>query len=428
MPLPLPKSQVKIARIQSEGKRIAFERARKAPFHQKRLAGIDPAKLDDPAEWRKIPILHKEELRALTERQFYDQFNTAPRDTIWEYWRSGGSTGKPLFYPRSFADAPYCLLSFARGIQCAGVTKGDTAHISYPLGIHPVGHMYARVCQAAGVGVNWAGSGAGTPSAVQIQLIRDLKPTVWMGMSSYGIHLANIAEASGIDLAAIGVKKIVPSAEPLSAAKRAKIERCWGAKVHDSFGMTECGLMAAEDAGHDGLRLWTDMFYCEVLDPGTWEPVAEGEIGTLVTTSLFTNHATPFIRWSSGDLVSLHAGGKHDGPFSVFPLLRHANRTTGFFKVRGVNINHSEFEDLMFAEAQVNDFKCEVVVIGHLDELRVSFEAKRGTDAAALRAALAARIKKTFEVTPELVILDSGTLAREFEGAVKAPRFVDRRS
>ena len=427
MPLPLPKTHAEVERIQRERKRVAFERAMQAPFHKRRLAGIDPAKLDDPAEWRKIPILHKEELRALSERQFYDEFNIAPRNTVWEYWRSGGSTGKPLFYPRSFDDSAYCLLSFARGLDCAGVAKGDTAHISYPLGIHPVGHMYARVAQAAGVGVNWAGSGAGTPSAVQIQLLRDLKPTVWMGMSSYGIHLANLAEASGIDLTDIGVRKIVPSAEPLSLAKRTKIERSWGAKVFDTFGMTECGLMAAEDAGHDGLRLWTDMFLCEVLNPETWEPVAEGEIGTLVTTSLWTNHATPFIRWSSGDLVSLHSQGKHDGPFSVFPLLRHANRTTGFFKVRGVNINHSEFEDMMFTEAAVNDFKCEVMATGDLDQLRVSFEPKRGADAALLSAALMTRIKITFEVTPELVILDSGTLAREFEGAVKAPRFVDRR-
>jgi phenylacetate-CoA ligase len=156
--------------------------------------------------------------------------------------------------------------------------------------------------------------------------------------------------------------------------------------------------------------------------------VKEGEIGTLVTTSLFTNHATPFIRWSSGDLVSLHRTGKHDGPFSVFPLLRHAKRTTGFFKVRGVNINHSEFEDMMFGEPQLNDFKCEIVTAGDLDTLRVSFEAKRGAVAATLRDTIAARIKKVFEVTAEMVILDSGTLAREFEGAVKAPRFVDRRS
>jgi phenylacetate-coenzyme A ligase PaaK-like adenylate-forming protein len=82
----------------------------------------------------------------------------------------------------------------------------------------------------------------------------------------------------------------------------------------------------------------------------------------------------------------------------------------------------------MFAEAAVNDFKCEVVTVGDLDQLRVSFECKRGADALALEAALAARIKTVFEVTPELTILDPGTLAREFEGAVKAPRFVDRRS
>ncbi|MCW5769986.1 MAG: AMP-binding protein [Rhodospirillaceae bacterium] len=428
MPLSIPASKSDIAQIQNARKRIAFERARKAPFHAKRLAGIDPAKLDDPAEWRKIPILHKEELRALTEQQFYSEFNLAPRHEIWEYWRSGGSTGKPLFYPRSFADAPYCLLSFSRGLQIAGVAKGDTAHISYPLGIHPVGHMYARVCQAAGVGVNWAGSGAGTPSAVQVQLLRDLRPTVWMGMSSYGIHLANLAEASGIDLTSLGIRRIVPSAEPLSAAKRAKIERSWGAKVFDTFGMTECGLMGAEDDAHDGLRIWTDMFLIEVLNPDTWEPVAEGEIGTLVTTSLWTNHATPFIRWSSGDLVSYHETGKHDGPFSVFPLIRHANRTTGFFKVRGVNINHSEFEDLMFTEAPLNDFKCEIVTVEDREHLRVSFECKRGADAAAVHAALAERIKKVFEVTPEMVLLESGALAREFEGAVKAPRFVDRRT
>jgi phenylacetate-CoA ligase len=427
MPLPLPRSRAEIERIQSQRKRIAFEHACKAPFHAKRLSGIDPARLDDPAEWRKIPILHKEELRALSEQQFYNDFSVAPRHDVWEYWRSGGSTGKPLFYPRSFADAPYCLLSFARGVQIAGVGNGDTAHISYPLGIHPVGHMYARVCQAAGVGVNWAGSGAATPSAVQVQLLHDLRPTVWMGMSSYGIHLANLAEAAGVDLTSLGVQRILPSAEPLSAAKRAKIERSWGATVYDTFGMTECGLMGAEDDGHDGLRVWTDMFLIEVLHPDSWEPVPEGEIGTLVTTSLWTNHSTPFIRWSSGDLVSYHSTGKHDGPFSVFPLIRHANRTTGFFKVRGVNINHSEFEDMMFAEAQMNDFKCEIVTVDALERLRVSFECKRGVDAEALRRILGERIKKTFEMTAELVILDAGTLAREFEGAVKAPRFVDRR-
>ncbi len=428
MALPLPKSRAEIERIQRERKIAAFERAKRAPFHAKRLAGIDAAKLDDPSEWDKIPILSKDELRALSPDQFMTEFNVARRETIWEYWRSGGATGKPLFYPRTFEDAPYCLLSFARGIAIAGLGEGDTAHISYPLGIHPVGHMYARVCQAAKVGVNWAGSGAGTPSQVQIELIRNLRPTVWMGMSSYGVHLANLADGEGIDLSAAGVRKIIPSAEPLSAAKRAKIERSWGATVYDTFGMTEAGLMAAEDEGHDGLRIWTDMFFIEVLHPERWEPVAEGELGTLVVTPLWTNHATPFLRWSSGDLVTLHREGKHDGPFSVFPLIRHAHRTTGFFKVRGVNINHADFEDFMFAIPEVGDFKCEVLTAAALDVLRVSFELRRGADADTVRRGLGERIRRSFELTPELMLLEPGTLAREFEGAVKAPRFSDRRS
>ncbi|MCP3975526.1 MAG: phenylacetate--CoA ligase, partial [bacterium] len=179
-------------------------------------------------------------------------FNIAPREAIWEYWRSGGSTGKPLFYPRTFEDMPYMYRGFGRALELIGLTEKDTAHISFPLGIHPVGHLYARAAQQLGIGVNWAGSGMSTPSAMQVQLIHDLKPTVWMGMSSYCLHLANLAEAQGIDLVNSSVEKIISSAEPLSDAKRKKIERMWGAEVYDGFGMTECCLMGIEDDDHHG--------------------------------------------------------------------------------------------------------------------------------------------------------------------------------
>jgi phenylacetate-CoA ligase len=429
MPLSIPKSQAEIDRIQSERKRAAFEAAAKAPFHAERLKGIDPDKLDDPDAWASIPVLNKEELRALTPRQFMDAFNRAPRETIQEYWRSGGSTGKPLFYPRTFEDMKYMFLGFRRGVDLAGIKAGDTAHISFPLGIHPVGHMYARVCQQAGVGVNWCGSGASTPSAVQVQLIEQMQPTVWMGMSSYALHLANLAEVQGIDLAGSSVKTVLCSAEPISAAKRDKIERSWGAEVVDTFGMTECCLMGAEDGARDGFRIWTDMFLVEILDPETYEPVAEGETGTLVSTCLWNINATPFIRWDSGDLVSYRraeAGGEA-GDFAVFPVVKHAHRTTGFFKVRGVNITHSDFEDLMFRNAALNDFKCAVVATGDLDELRVSIEIKQGMDNTAVVKAVGEDVKRVFEVTPEIEVLKTGTLAAEFEGTVKAPRFQDLR-
>jgi len=154
MPLPLPKSRDEIEAIQRERMPIIVEQAKQAPFHKERFANIDPSKCADPDYWRTIPILDKEELRVLSSEAFMTTFNMAPRDQIMEFWRSGGSTGKPLFYPRTFEDMKYMYLGFTRGIECMGLTAGDTAHISFPLGIHPVGHMYARVCQHIGVGVN----------------------------------------------------------------------------------------------------------------------------------------------------------------------------------------------------------------------------------------------------------------------------------
>ena len=160
-----------------------------------------------------------------------------------------------------------------------------------------------------------------------------MQPTIWMGMPGYGLHLANLAESQGVDLPASPVRKILTSAEPLSAVKREKLERTWDAKVFDSFGMTECSLMGCESTAHDGQVLWTDIAFIEVLDEDTHEPLGEGEEGMLVVTTLFTNNATPFLRWSSGDIVSWRWPELTDDPYSVFPLVHHAHRTAGFFKV-----------------------------------------------------------------------------------------------
>jgi len=267
-----------------------------------------------------------------------------------------------------------------------------------------------------------------TNTPVQLELLQTLKPTVWMGMSGYGLHLANLAEQQGLDLAGGTVERILSTAEPLSDAKRAKLARHWGAKVYDSFGMTEVTMMGAESERAEGFHIWTDLAFIQVLDPKTLLPVAEGAEGTLVVTPLFTNNATPFLRWGTGDIVRYREHGEHDGPFSVFPLIKHAHRTAGFFKVRGININHAEFEDFMFADREVGDFKAEAVSTGGLDALRVSVEFRRGVDGAAAAAVMTARTKASFEITPEIVVLETGTLAREFEAAVKAPRFMDRRT
>jgi phenylacetate-CoA ligase len=191
--------------------------------------------------------------------------------------------------------------------------------------------------------------------------------------------------------------------------------------------MTEAGMMGAEDAAGRGFRIWTDMFLIEVLDPDSHEPVKEGTVGALVATPLWTNTITPFLRWSSGDLVTWQRGDDASGPFSVFPLVKHAHRTSGFFKIRGINVNHADFEDFIFRNIDISDFKAELVTERDLEILLLSVEVRRGVDPSAAAERLKSAVHQRFELAPRIVVVEAGTLAKEFEASVKMPRFVDRR-
>jgi phenylacetate-CoA ligase len=428
--LEVPKSRNEIARIQSERKRLAVERARTTPFWKPRLSHIRLDKLDDMDEWRKIPILQKEELRALTDEQFYTEFCRFDKSDVGEYWRSGGVTGRPLFYPRTHEDMKYALVGFARTFQAIGVQPGSVAHLSFPLGIHPAGQAWARAANLLDIGVLWAGSGTSTPSKLQLELVRSLKPDIWMGMSSYGLHLASLADAEGIDLAASTVKTILTTAEPVSATKRKKLEMSWGAEAFDHFGMTECSMIGAEGRKAEGFHIWTDLAFIEIVHPTTYAPVAPGEDGALLVTALYTNHATPFLRWFTGDIVrSLDEPLEDAGPLSVFPRIQHAHRTAGFFKVRGININHAELEDFMFADPRINDFRAEAVSAADgNDQLILYVEVRRGIDAQRTVDEIAEQVRGRFELRPRANVLPSGTIARDFESSIKAPRFTERRT
>jgi len=411
-----PKSKAELEKTQRERKRVAIERARQSPFLRKRIPAGEAEDI-----WHRIPPLTKEELRQIPPERFHDEFCIQPRSAAVEYWRSGGATGRPLFYPRSAEDSALGLVTFERAWPLIGATAADTAHISFPLGVHPVAHLFARAAINQGIGTVWCGAGTNTPSETQLELIDHLKPTVWCGMASYGLHLANLAEAKNFDLSSSSVKKIIVAAEPLSPVKRTKLEKAWGAEVFDHFGMTEGAWVAGEGLGHHGLHVWADFFYLEVLDEKN-QPVPEGEVGSLVVTPLWNNGMTPFLRWSSGDLVSFSSEGKGDGPWSIFPMLRHARRTVGFFKVRGVNINHSDLEDALFREPDVVDFRAEVYESSGNDVLHLHVESRSGQKQTIVEAT-----RKTFQVTPEVTLLARGTIAKDFEAAVKAPRFVDKR-
>jgi len=417
-----------IERIQSARKRIAVENAKSSAFFSGKLDHIDLERLDDPEEWQKIPILTKDQLREVSPEHFFDAFCIGDRTDAVEYWRSGGVTGRPLFYPRSAEDMRFGLEAFRRLWVTANIGPDDLAHISFPLGLHPVGSLYARSAEELGIGTVWCGAGNSTSSELQIELIQTLKPTVFAGMASYGLQLAQVAERMGIDLSQSSVNKFLTAAEPLSPGKRLRIEEMWGAEVFDQFGSTEGSALASETSLHDGMIFWSDLFHFEVLDEATLDPVAEDEKGILIITPLWNNNVTPFLRWNMGDYVSWQRSKPTAGdPLSIYPLIQHAARTSGFFKVRGININHADFDDYMMLQMDVADYKVEVHESKTLDVLRVYIEISDTANYLEISERIAGEIKKRFEVSPEVLSLESGTLEAEFKGQIKQNRYIDAR-
>ena len=126
------------------------------PWYRDQLGHIDIDKLDDLREWQKIPILDKDMLRRLSHAELLEAFCAVPVTGIAEYWRSGGSTGQPVFYPRTSEDLRFAELSWGRSFPCIGIGAGDLCHISFPLGVHPAGKSgrAARRCSAW----EWCGS------------------------------------------------------------------------------------------------------------------------------------------------------------------------------------------------------------------------------------------------------------------------------
>ena len=423
----LPETTNELEAIQAERRKAAFEKAKSAPYFKDKLNHINTDFLLESEEWAKIPILDKEQLRAMDTETFYNDFCIAPRKSISEFWRSGGSTGRPLFYPRTSQDMHFGLIGFMRVLVLAGLTDSDIAHMSLPLGVHPAGHLMSRAGSKIGAGMVWAGGGNTLPSGAQLDLIRMFQPSVWIGMASYGIQLANLARSEGFDLSKSGVSKILCTAEPLSQSKRQKLSSLWNATVKDSYGMTEVMMLGGEDEACDGFRFWSDFCYPEVLDSRTLEPVAEGEPGLLIVTALKTNNATPFIRWNTGDIVSMHQPVTGATGFEIFPLIKHTHRTEGFVKVRGVNIGFTDLEDLMFAIPLISDFRVEILWQDDRDELDLHVELPAEVKEQDASKTVISAVERTFGLKPRIVIAPPGSIAKNFEGSFKPVRVQDLR-
>ena len=121
-------------------------------------------------------------------------------------------------------------------------------------------------------------------------------------------------------------------------------------------------------------------------------------------------------------------GGSSGQIGALFPMIQHAARTAGFFKIRGVNLNHADFEDFMFRNQDINDFQA-LLETGddELENMRVKIEVKRGADETRVSELITSEIKRVFEVSAIIDVQELGTIAKAFEASIKAPRFVDER-
>lgn len=428
--IPLPKSPAEVDNARRARVVPALANAWRSPFFRDRLrqAGIDGAELPSAHAWLSIPPTTKEEIRTLSTEDFFRQLVVAPPSDIGMYWRSGGATGRPMFYPRARADLPACVDSVARALDLAGLDQGHLVHNSFPyMGLHPIGHLFGHAFCNLGCGNIFAGAGANTPSDVQARLIFDLKPTAWAGIGSYIIHLGHRADALGLNPWRSTIRKIISSAEPLTPAKRARIQDVWDAELFDVYGMTECSLLGGECGAHDGVHVWTDLFLLEILDPESWEPLPSGEVGMVVVTPFHNSSALPFVRWVSGDLGALYPHCTCGTRYSVFPRLKLASRTVGFTKVRGVNINHNDMEDRLMTIPTVADYAVSVMTVDYRDVLRIEIEAAANAVVDELAVIIVEETLGAFELRPEVEVLPRGTIAKRLEAEVKQVRFRDLR-
>jgi phenylacetate-CoA ligase len=242
-----------IRKIQSERKRYAVAQARRAPFFKGKLDHVNIDRLDDPAEWNKVPILDKDMLRSMSDAEFYRDFCLleSDGDSVSEYWRSGGTTGRPLFYPRSHRDLAAAMLGFCRVFHCAGVKAPQRVHCAFPLGIHPAGQMMARAAEKCGLAVLMAGAGT-TPFPASARAHRQSQARRVDGNVELRCTLPTLPIRTDTSFPRLGRAGDLLGRADLTGETR-EDRGMRGARLRDSFGMTEAGMMGAEEVG--GFRL-----------------------------------------------------------------------------------------------------------------------------------------------------------------------------
>ena len=383
--------------------------------------GVRPDELESLGDLARFPFTAKDDLRV---NYPFDQF-AVPREDVVRIHASSGTTGKPIVVGYTHGDIDMWAELMARSLAAAGVRPGDVVHIAFGYGLFTGGlgvHYGAERLGCTVVPVS------GGMTERQVQLITDFRPRIIAVTPSYFLVIADEMERIGIDPASTSLEIGIFGAEPWTNAMRAEIEERCGIDAVDVYGLSEVigpGVAAESIETKDGLHVWEDHFYPEIVDPETHEPLPDGEEGELVFTSL-TKEAMPIVRFRTRDLTRLLPGT------SLAPhrrMQKVTGRSDDMMIVRGVNVFPSQIEEqILRIEGLTPHYVCVLTRPGRLDVLTVRVEAldtfAAGDAAEQLGAELVERVKETVGVGIEVEVVAPGTLERS-QG--KAKRIDDRR-
>jgi len=382
-------------------------------------AGIHPSDLKDLSDLAKFPFTTKADLR---ENYPFKMF-AVPQDKVSRIHASSGTTGRPTVVGYTSNDLNNWADLIARSLSAGGVRSSDKVHVAYGYGLFTGGLGAHYGAERLGCTVIPMSGGM---TERQIQLIEDFEPDAIMVTPSYMLTIVDAMIKKGIDPSKTSLRVGVFGAEPWTEQMRTELEQQLDMHAVDIYGLSEImgpGVAMECVETKDGLHIWEDHFYPEIIDPVTGEVLPDGEEGELVLTSL-TKEALPIIRYRTRDLTRLLPGTAR----TMRRMQKVTGRTDDMIILRGVNLFPTQIEELILTvPALAPQFQCVLDRPGRMDTLTVRVEARPDaafSDHAAASSALQKLVKNKIGVTVEVNVLEPGGLERSIG---KARRLIDQR-
>lgn len=385
-------------------------------------AGVHPDDLKDLSDLARFPFTTKADLR---EGYPFGLF-AVPRERILRLHASSGTTGRPTVVGYTARDLEIWAEVMARSIRSAGGRLGDLAHNSFGYGLFTGGLGFHSGAERLGCTVVPVSGGM---TERQVTLIDDFKPRLIFGTPSYMLSIIDEFRRRGIDPSQSSLEIGLFGAEPWTPAMRDEIEAAFGLRAYDLYGLSEIigpgvSVECADDPRDEGMTLWEDHFYPEIIDPETGEVLPDGKWGELVLTTL-TKEALPMVRYRTRDLTRLTPGSSRP----MRRMARVTGRSDDMIILRGVNIFPTQIEELLLScPGLAPHFQIELTRPERMDRMAILAEAKPSHATEEARAAsardLAHRVKSRIGVSAEVRVLPPGGVPRS-EG--KAKRILDQR-